>query len=75
MIEADIQKEILSTLTGIKDEMDNLKVDVHQIKEFLEDTKLTEEERKLLDESVAKVKAGNTSDFVSHEDLKKELNL
>ena len=75
MIEADIQKEILNTLTGIKGEMNNLKVDVHQIKEFLEDTKVTEEERKLLDESIAKAKVNDATGSISHEDLKKELNL
>jgi len=41
----------------------------------LEDTRLTEEEKKLLDESIAKVKAGDESDFISHEDLQKELGL
>lgn len=48
---------------------------MHHIMEFLEDTRLTAEEKKLLDESIAKVKAGDESDFVSHEDLKKELGL
>lgn len=35
-----------------------------------EDTKLTEEERKQLEESITKIKAGNTSDFVPWKKVK-----
>ena len=70
---ATTQKEILETLTGLKKDMNHLKKDVHHIMEYLEDSRLTEEEKKLLDKSIAKVRAGDQSDFISHEDLKKEL--
>ncbi len=39
------------------------------------DTKLSAEEKRMLDESIAKVKAGDESDFVSLKDLKQELGL
>ena len=75
MTQANVQKEMLDTLTGLKQDVSHLKQDMHYIMEYLEDTRLTAEEKKLLDESIAKVKAGDESDFVSHEDLKEELGL
>jgi len=44
-----------------------------QILEYLEDTRLTVEEKKLLDESIVKIKSGNKSGFISHAELKKKL--
>jgi len=38
-------------------------------------TKLTEEERKQLEESISKIKSGNTSDFVSWKKAKKGLGI
>jgi len=75
MTQITIQKEILNTLTGIKSEVDHIKKDMHQIIEFFEDTRLTEEERRLIDKSVAKIRSGNESSFISHNNLKKELGL
>jgi len=75
MTQITIQKEILNTLTGLKSEVDHIKKDMHQIIEFFEDTRLTEEERKLIDKSVAKIRSGNESSFISHNNLKKELGL
>ena len=43
--------------------------------EFIEDTKLAEEERKQLNESISKIKAGSTSGFVSWKKAKKELGM
>ena len=68
-----MQKVMLDTLTGLKEEVNYLKKDIHYIKECLEDKKLTVEEKKILDESIAKVKSGDQLDVVSHNDLKKEL--
>ena len=75
MTQATAQEEIMGTLTGIKQEVDHLKQDLHYIIEFIEDTRLSAEEKKLLDESIAKVKGGEKSGFISHENLKKELGL
>ncbi len=75
MTQANVQREILDTLTGLKQEVNHLKVDMHQLIEYLEDTRLTEEEKELLYQSIAKIKAGDESDFVSHEDLKRKLGL
>ena len=59
----------------MKNCIETLKKDVGYITEYIEDTKLTEEERKQLDESISKIKAGNTSDFISWKTAKKELGM
>ena len=71
MAELDFQKQILGTLSEMKNSIETLRKDVNYITEYIEDTKLTEEERKQLDESISKVRAGNTSDFVSWKTAKK----
>ena len=43
--------------------------------EFMEDTRLTEEEKKLIDKTITKVKSKDHSEFISHQILKKELGL
>jgi len=75
MAEMDFQKQILGTLSEMKNSIETLKKDVNYITEYIEDTKLTEEERKQLGESISKVKAGNPSDFVSWKTAKKELGM
>ena len=73
MTQVNVQKEMLNTLTGLKQEVVHLKQDIHYILEYLEDTRLTVEEKKLLDESIVKIKSGNKSGFISHAELKKKL--
>ena len=68
MSETAFEKQILSKLAIVEKKVD-------YIMEYIEDTKLTEEERKQLDESISKIKAGNTSDFVSWKSAKKELGM
>lgn len=75
MSQASVQEEILETLTGLKQEVNHLKVDMHNLIEYLEDTRLTEEEKELLDQSIAKIKAGDESGFVSHQDIKRKLGI
>ena len=75
MAELDFQKQILGTLAEMKNSIETLRKDVSYLTEYIEDTKLTEEERKQLDESLSKVRAGNTSDFVSWKTAKKELGM
>ena len=75
MAELDFQKQILGTLSEMKNSIESLKKDISYITEYIEDTKLTEEEIKQLDESISKVRAGNTSDFVSWKTAKKELGM
>ena len=72
-MQVTIQKEILGTLTGLKAEVTHLKKDMHHLIEFIEDSRLTEEERALLDESIARARLGSKSGFTSHQSLKKEL--
>ncbi len=62
MVEMDFQKQILGTLSEMKSSIETLKKDINYLTEYIEDTKLTEEERKQLDESISKIKTGNTSE-------------
>ena len=75
MAEVGFQKQIMSTLTEMKNSIETLKKDISYLTEYIEDTKISEEERKQLDESISKVKAGNTSEFVSWKTAKKELGM
>ena len=75
MVEMDFQKQILGTLAEMKSSIETLRKDVNYLTGYIEDTKLTEEERKQLDESISKIRAGNTSDFVSWKTAKKELGM
>ena len=75
MAEMDFQKQILGTLAEMKSSIETLRKDVNYLTGYIEDTKLTEEERKQLDESISKIRAGNTSDFVSWKTAKKELGM
>jgi len=75
MAQTDVQHEILDTLTGLKNEVGHLKSDMHRIISYLEDTRLTEQERSLLHDRLSKIKRGDESDFISHEKLKQELGL
>ena len=75
MAEVDFQKQILGTLVEMKSSIETLKKDINYLSEYIENTKLSEEERKQLDESIAKIRAGNTSDFVSWKKAKKELGM
>ena len=75
MAEVDFQKQILGTLSEMKNSIETLKKNIVYITEYIEDTKLTEEERKQLDESISKIKSGNTSDFISWKTAKKELGM
>ena len=68
MSETAFEKQILSKLASVEKKVDH-------IMEYIEDTKLTEEERKQLDGSISKIKAGGTSDFVSWKKAKKELGM
>ena len=55
---AEDTKLILNKLGSIKEELD-------YIKDMLEDSILTGEESKLVNESLRKIKQGNKSDFIS----------
>ncbi len=65
MSETTFQKQILNKL-------ESMERSIHQIFEYIEDSKLTAEERKLLQESLTQEKEGK---LISHKDLKKKLGL
>ncbi len=75
MAPADIQKEMLHTLVSLKQDIGSLKQDIDYIKEHIEDSQLSDEERFLLEKSITEVKSCDESNFVSSEDLKKQLGL
>ncbi len=75
MTQADIQVQVLETLTGLKNELKHLKKDVHQIMEFLEDGKLSSHEKDLIESSMLKVRDSDESDFESEEDVKEKLDI
>jgi len=75
MAEAGFQKQILGTLAEMRSSIETLRRDISHLTEYVEDTKLTEDERKHLEESISKIKAGNSSDFVSWKKAKKELGI
>lgn len=68
MSETALQKQILNKLEGIEKKFD-------YIMKYIEDTSLNERERKQLERSISRIKAGNTSDFVSWRKARKELML
>lgn len=65
MSETNFEKQILEKL-------DNMEKSIHQIFEYIEDSKLTAEERQLLQESIKEEREGK---LISHKDLKKKLRL
>ena len=65
MSETTLEKQIMSRLDKVEKTM-------NQILEYIEDTKLTAEERKLLQESYKQEKQGK---LISSKDLKKKLGL
>ncbi len=75
MSEVAVQKEILDTLTGLKEEVSYIKQKMHYMIEFMEDTRLTEEEQRLVDKTILKIRSGDKSALISHAALKKEIGL
>ena len=75
MAEVDFQKQVLGTLTQMRDSIETLKKNVSYLTEYIEDTKLTDEERKQLNESISKIKSGNTSGFMPWKKAKNELDI
>ena len=75
LAELNFQKQVLGTLTEMKRNIETLRKDVNYLAEYIEDTKLTKEEKKQLDASIAKVRSGDTSNFVSWKEAKNELGV
>lgn len=75
MADSDFQKQVLCTLTEMKNNIETLRKDFNYLAEYIEDTKLIQEEREQLEKSMAKIKTGDSSDFVSWKQAKKELGI
>ena len=65
MSETTFEKQILARL-------DNVERSINQIREHIEDSKLTDEEKQLLQESLRHEKEGK---LISSKDLKKKLGI
>jgi len=68
-----VESKVMDALEVIKQDIGSLKKEVHEMREFLEDTHLTEDERKEVDSILFKLNEGDSSDFVSSDDVKKRL--
>jgi len=75
MAESDIQRKILGTLAEMKNDIETLRKDITYLTGYIEDTKLSKEERKQLEESIQKIKMRDTSDFISWKQAKKDLEI
>ncbi len=73
MSEAAAHKEVMDTLMGIKNDVKHLQKEVHEIREYIEDSKLSRDEREELSRSIRSVQKGITSDFIAWDKAKKEL--
>lgn len=68
MSETAFQKQILKRL-------ENMEKTMNYVVTYIEDSKLTEEERRQLGVSLSKVKVRDTSDFISWKEAKKQLKI
>ncbi|MBI5393449.1 hypothetical protein HZA96_06270 [Candidatus Woesearchaeota archaeon] len=75
MPELQFEKQVISTLTDLRKEMDYLKRDIHSIRQIMEDIKLTDEENIGVKQTIKKIKSGDTSEFIPWKSAKKELGL
>lgn len=69
------ENKVMDALEGIRKDIGSLMKEVHEMKEFLEDTHLTEEERKDVDDVLSKIKSEDRSDFLSSKEVKKKLGI
>jgi len=70
--EQQFQKRVLTTLEHLDKDMETIKKQVNALAMFLEDSTLTEEEKKLLEETLEDKKAGR---LIPLEKVKKKFNL
>ncbi|HIJ97672.1 TPA: hypothetical protein H1012_01000 [archaeon] len=70
--EQEFQKEVLTTLHTLKKDVETLHKELHELKMNYEDSTLTEDEKKLIEEAHADMKAGR---LVPSREVKKKLGL
>ena len=59
------EQKILGKIDKIENSIESLKEELDYINDMLEDSMLTAEESKLINESLRKIKQGDKSDFIS----------
>ena len=59
------EQKILGKIGKIENSIDDLKEELDYIKDMLEDSILTVDESKLVNQSLRKIKQGDKSDFIS----------
>lgn len=72
---ASFQENVLTKLDCVINKVEEMDREIHSIKEDLEDTRLSEEEKKMVGNLMSKIKLGDTSDFVSLKDARKILGV
>lgn len=66
---------IAEDIAFLKEKVIEIDEKLHELRQQIEDSKLTPEERIEMEKSLAKIRAVDTSDFVSLEKVKKGLGL
>lgn len=76
-MEANIQlNSLMGTIKRIEQKVEFIEDEIITIKSWLnDDGKLTPYEKKIVDESIKKVKTGNFTNMVTLEDLKKKVGV
>lgn len=70
-----LQKKVMSVLVGMEKNLESLRNDFSNIMAYIKDTKLTDEEKKQLNESIAKIRSNDTSGFIPWKDAKAKQGL
>lgn len=69
------ESRILNKLGRIERDITIMRKELDTISEYFADSRLTAQERRMVERSLKKIKKGDRSGFISHEKLKKELGL
>ncbi len=67
------EQQLMLKIDKLEHSMQGLKDELDCIKSILEDSVLTDQEAKMVDESVSKIKKGDKSDFVPLEEAKRSI--
>ena len=73
---AQVPNKIINIIERIEQKVDFIEDEIITIKSWLsDDSKLAPYEKKLIDETIKKVKAGNFTDMITLEELRKKVGV
>lgn len=75
MSEVAFQRNVLEKLDFVVGKIAEIDKEFHLFKEEMIDSRLSTEEKELAKRTISKIKTGDTSDFISLKQAKKELGL